>query len=94
MMLIVPGDEVATVMPAYPNRWRVVLSDGRVRASAWGIAVGAVGASGGGPTRLLSPAPKDCAAMMMPGLAFSRSSLRLQPQHFYALFTWIGRIAE
>lgn len=26
MMLIVPGDEVATVMPAYPNRWRVVLA--------------------------------------------------------------------
>ena len=29
-MLYVPGDEVATLMPAYPNRWRVVLSDGRV----------------------------------------------------------------
>ncbi|MBX3167836.1 MAG: hypothetical protein KF760_10510 [Candidatus Eremiobacteraeota bacterium] len=29
-MLYVPGDEVATVMPAYPDRWRVVLRDGRV----------------------------------------------------------------
>jgi hypothetical protein len=29
-MLYVPGEEVATLTPTYPDRWRVVLSDGRV----------------------------------------------------------------
>lgn len=29
-MLYVPGREVATIMPTYPERWRVVLCDGRV----------------------------------------------------------------